>query len=96
LDGNGRLVSLILGTEHNDKLVFAGRVYPEIGDWARVALEQSLSAIQVKQPFVPMQSAMAKWVQPKYACRVTFSERTNDGQLRDVKWDTLLGAIPAR
>jgi hypothetical protein len=93
LDRDGRLEYLILGTSHLKKLVYAGKVNPEIGDEERSKLLTQLSAIQVRDPFIRLASDTAKWVQPKYACRVTYTERMKGGQLRDIKWDTLLGSI---
>jgi hypothetical protein len=42
--------------------------------------------------FIPIEGN-ATWVEPKYACRVTFTERLKGGRLRDIQWDTLLGDI---
>jgi hypothetical protein len=93
LDRDGRLDRLVLATSFNKKLVYAGKVDPQISEEERTKLLQELNAIQARQPFIPIASDSATWVQAKFACRVTFSERMKDGQLRDVQWETTMGTI---
>ncbi len=93
LDRDGRLDVLVLATSHYKKLVFAGKVNPQISETERTNLLQELNSIQARQPFIPVANDSAVWVQAKIACRVTFSERIKGGQLRDIQWDALLGTI---
>jgi hypothetical protein len=93
VDRSGRLEKLVLATSFNKKLVFAGKVDPQMSEEARLKLLQELGTIQVRQPFIPIANDTAKWVQAKFACRVSYSERMRGGQLRDVQWETMLGTI---
>jgi ATP dependent DNA ligase C terminal region len=93
LDRDGRLDRLVLATSFNKKLVFAGKVNPTIDEMKRTELLQELKRIEIREPFILMQADSAKWVKAKYACRVSYTERMKGGQLRDVQWETMLGAI---
>jgi hypothetical protein len=92
VDRDGRLATLFLGTAHRKKLIYAGRVTPDLPDEELQSLLESLEAAQRKGAFIPMQ-LKANWVEPKFACRVTYGERLKSGQLRDIQWDTLMGGI---
>jgi hypothetical protein len=95
LDREGRLDTLVLGTAHGGKLVHAGRVKPEMSEEARSSLLTELMAIKTLQPFITVE-ANATWVKPKIACRVSYAEKIKSGQLRDIKWDSLLGSMRSR
>ena len=92
VDRDGRLDKLYLGTAHRKRLIYAGVVALNMPDDQRQVLLQSLEAIMSMKAFDPIE-ADADWVEPKYACRVTFTERLKGGRLRDIQWDTLLGDI---
>jgi hypothetical protein len=92
VDRDGRLDALFLGTAHREKLIYIGRVTPNLPDDELHTLLNSLEAIKSTKPFIPME-ADATWVQPQYACRITFGERLKGGRLRDLQWDTMLGSI---
>ena len=96
VDRDGRLATLVLATSYNKRLVYAGKVDPQISEAERAKLLAELSRIQVRDPFIQMQADTAKWVQAKYACRVTYTERMKGGLLRDIQWETMLGAIRGR
>lgn len=92
VDRAGRLDTVVLGAVHRGKLTFAGRVSPEMSEEARSSLLVELMAIKTLQPFI-VAEANATWVKPKFTCRVTYGEKLRNGQLREVKWDALLGSI---
>ena len=92
VDRDGRLATLLLGTAHRSELIYAGRVTPKLPDDERRSLLASLESVKSMVAFIPMET-QATWVQPKYACRITFSQRLKNGQLRDIQWDRLLGGI---
>ncbi len=92
VDRDGRLSSLVLGAVHRGKLMYAGRVTPEMSEEERSSLLMELTAIKILQPFISIE-AEATWVKPKFACRVTYGQRLKGGQLREVKWDQLLGSM---
>jgi hypothetical protein len=92
VDRDGRLDSLILGAVHRKALIYAGRVSPEMSEAERSALLAELISTKTLKPFIAVE-AEGTWVKPKFTCRVTYGEKLKSGQLRDVKWDTLLGAV---
>jgi hypothetical protein len=92
VDREGRLDSLILGAVHKKKLIHVGRVSPELSEEARRSLLTELTAIKTLKPFVSIE-AEGTWVKPKFTCRVSYGEKQKNGQLRDVKWDALLGSV---
>ncbi|MCI0332029.1 MAG: hypothetical protein L0228_02235 [Planctomycetes bacterium] len=92
VDRDGRLSTLLLGSARRGKLTYAGRVTPEMSDDELSSLLMELTAIKSLQPFISIE-AEATWVKPKFTCRITYGERLKGGQLRDVKWDRLLGSM---
>jgi hypothetical protein len=92
VDRDDRLSSLVLGAVHKKKLSFVGRVTPEMPKGDLDDLLAKLKSIPAKQAFIVME-AEATWVQPIYACRVTYGEKLKSGKLRDVKWEQMLGPI---
>lgn len=95
LDRKGHLSMLVLGTAYRTKLVYAGRVKPELSDGDNATLVAALQATQTLQPFITMEIE-ATWVRPTLACRVTYNERLKNGQLRGIEWDGLLGNVKTR
>jgi ATP dependent DNA ligase-like protein len=92
LDKEGRLNDLILGTNYLARLVYAGRVNPEMSEDERTRLLKLLKAIRTHEPLIPIESDTTKWVKPKYACRVTYDTKER-GRLQGIQWDRLLGQI---
>jgi ATP dependent DNA ligase C terminal region len=90
---DGQLTTLVVGSAHRGKLVFAGKVHPELDEAELSDLLANLESIKSNTPFLPMQSDSAVWVQPKYTCRVSYSEKARGGQLREMKWDRLGGTM---
>jgi hypothetical protein len=95
LDRDGRLDSLELGTNYLSRLVYAGRVKPEMPSSELADLLELISRYRTHQALITVQSDSAKWVKPKYACRVKFTHRKK-GRLYGIKWDRLLGRIGAQ
>jgi hypothetical protein len=92
VDRSGRLDTLILGAVHKKHLIYAGRVSPEMPEDERRSLLAQLVAIKTLRPFISIE-ADGTWVKPKFTCRITYGEKLRNGQLRDVKWDALLGTV---
>ncbi len=92
LDKEGRLNDVILGTNYLARLVYAGRVNPEMSEDERSRLLKMLKAIRTHEPLIPIESDTTKWVKPKYACRVTYDTKER-GRLQGIQWDRLLGQI---
>jgi bifunctional non-homologous end joining protein LigD len=79
--------ALLLGHYHEGRLVFAGRVGTGFSHKVAVELRARLEAIAHKAcPFTPPPAGplarTAHWVKPKLVCEVSFTEWTDDGQLR--------------
>ncbi len=91
-DRDGRLEMLVLATVNGKRLMAVGTVRPEMSERDRSDLLETLRAIHRTDPFIAVESE-AIWVEPKIACRITYGERLKGGKLRDLQWDTLLGAM---
>jgi hypothetical protein len=95
LDKDGRLSTLVLGTTHLGRLVHAGSVTPQMSESEKAELVRMLAAIQTYKPLVAIESDRTYWVRPKYACRVRYAHKEK-GQLIEMEWDKMLGAIQAK
>jgi hypothetical protein len=95
LDHNSGVATLLLGTADRGQLIYAGNVAPKLADYEMKSLVESLKSIETKRPVIQMEFE-ANRVQPKYACRVSFGQRTKGGRLRDIEWTKLLGSIAKR
>ena len=79
--------ALLLGHYEEGRLVFAGRVGTGFSHKVAVELRATLEALgQTACPFArPPAGPLARtahWVKPKLVCEVSFTEWTDDGQLR--------------
>jgi bifunctional non-homologous end joining protein LigD len=79
--------ALLLGHYDDGRLVFAGRVGTGFSHKVAVELRATLEAMGQKvSPFTPPPAGplarTAHWVRPKLVCEVSFTEWTDDGQLR--------------
>jgi hypothetical protein len=92
VDREGRLSSLVLGAVHKSELIYAGRVTPELSAEENAELLGALAAAKTLQPFITMETD-ATFVKPQFTCRVTYGERLKSGQLREVKWERLIGTV---
>jgi hypothetical protein len=92
VDREGRISSLALGAVHKKELIYAGRVAPELTSEENAELLRALIATKTLQPFITMET-QATFVKPTFTCRVTYGERLKTGQLRDVKWERLMGSV---
>jgi hypothetical protein len=92
LDKDGRITDLILGTNYLARLVYAGRVTPEMSEEERTRLLKLLKPIRTHEPLIPIESDTTMWVKPKYACRVSYDTRAK-GRLQGIEWERLLGQI---
>jgi putative Ca2+/H+ antiporter (TMEM165/GDT1 family) len=92
LDARGRLSTLILATSYRRQLVFAGAVTPRLSEEDESGLIATFAANQSDQPFLPVE-ATATWLKPKFACRVSYAKRSENGRLLDPQWEELTGGI---
>jgi hypothetical protein len=94
-DPDGRVSTLVLGTAEAGQLVYAGNVTPKLPPEEMQLLLAMLRSIETHRPLIQIEYE-AKWVQPNYACRVSYGERTRSGRLHEVEWSQLLGNIGKR
>lgn len=91
-DPDGRVSTLVLGTAVAGELVYAGNVTPRLPRDEMQSLLAKLRSIETRRPFLQIEYE-AKWVEPDYACRVSYGERTRSGRLHQIEWGQLLGSI---
>ena len=95
MGSKGQLTSLVLGTVHKSRLVYAGRVTPEMPENEMNELLTKLSKITTNQPFISIAVVEAIWVKPKFTCRVRFNKQEESGRIEAPEWDSLLGTMNA-
>lgn len=84
--------SLLLGVFEDGKLVYVGHSGGGIADDLRKNLVQQLSKLKRStSPFSEKikPNSEAHWVQPKIVCEMSFSEWTQDGRMRQPKFEGL-------
>lgn len=92
LNSQENISQLLLATDHNGKLVYAGYVRPVLEPRQEHALRVKLGRSAASRSFVPTENSAA-WVQPRFTCRVTYDEMNHNGQLTNISWDSLLGEL---
>ncbi|MGD8373662.1 MAG: DNA ligase D [Candidatus Woesebacteria bacterium] len=86
------LGSLLLGVFEGKKLIYAGRSGGGMSEELRKTLSQQLAKIQISaSPFNTMTklNSVVHWVRPELVCEVSFSEWTQEGRLRQPKFEGL-------
>jgi hypothetical protein len=92
-DGQGKLMSLILGAAHKGKLVYATTVTPKLDDNESRELLESLAQIRSDRPYLATQMS-ANWVKPMYACRVSCEKQDpQTGRLIGAIWQEQIGKV---
>jgi hypothetical protein len=89
-DKDGDVVSIVLGTAHDGKLVYAGALTPKLEGEELAAFTKALAAARTNTPFLDVQSD-AIWVRPTFSCRVSYNQQDEAGRLSDAQWVKLLG-----
>jgi ATP dependent DNA ligase C terminal region len=89
-DKDGNVLSLVLGTALEGRLVYAGSLTPKLEGDDLAAFTKALVAARADQPFLDVQSD-ATWVRPKFSCRVSYIEQDEAGRLSDAVWVKVLG-----
>lgn len=92
VDGDGQVQSLLLGAAHKDQLVYACTVSPKLDEKQMQDLVNMLSEIRTNQPYLPSQ-AIALWVKPAIACRVSCEKQEANGRLIGATWKELVGEL---
>ncbi|TWT67643.1 hypothetical protein Pla123a_41990 [Posidoniimonas polymericola] len=83
---------LLLATEYNGRLYYAGRVYPQFTEEEAKELPMKFAQAKAPRPFVTVPGS-ATWLEPKFTCRVTYSRRVESGMLQGIIWEEMLGEV---
>lgn len=89
---DGLVYSLILGVEHNTKLVYACRVSPQLEEEALESLSAKLVALKTKKAYVKVDME-ATWVVPSQICRVSYLRQGDQGWLYNAEFKELGGML---
>ncbi|TWT36331.1 hypothetical protein KOR34_12360 [Posidoniimonas corsicana] len=89
---DGSIDRLLLATEFNGKLYYAGRVRPSFTEDEALEFPAKLAAAYSPRPFITVPGS-ATWVKPRFTCRVTYSRRVESGMLQGIIWEDLLGEV---
>ncbi|MEN1680063.1 MAG: hypothetical protein AAGJ46_10750 [Planctomycetota bacterium] len=92
LNRDGHVHELLLATEVNGKLMYAGRVTPELAPDENIELVSQLVTASSPQPLVTAPEG-AEWVKPRFTCRVNYYRRVESGRLQGIKWEKMLGEV---
>ncbi len=92
IGGKGRIDELVIVTEHNQRLLYAGRVRPTLPPHELDELQLRLQANRAPRPFVTVLGD-AQWVRPKFPCRLTYERRVESGMLQGLLWESSLAEI---
>lgn len=89
---DGSVDRLLLATEYNGRLYYAGRVVPRLTEEEAKDLPRRFLAARSPRPFVNVPGS-ATWLQPRFTCRVTYNRRVESGMLQGIMWEEMLGEI---
>lgn len=87
-----KVESLLLATEHNGALTYAGRVTPKLPPEEDAELATRLWQARASHPLITV-PAEAEWVRPKFACRISYEKRVESGMLQSILWEEMLGEL---
>jgi bifunctional non-homologous end joining protein LigD len=91
--------ALLLGVyERPRRLVYAGKVGTGFDDELLTTLSRKFSSLKAKDAPLenPPREKGVTWLRPKLVCEVEFTERTDDGVIRQGSFMGLRGDIPAK
>ena len=91
--GDGLIYSLLLGGEHYGRLVYAGKVSPNLPTEENLELAKQLAEIKSRKPFVKVPIDQAHWVTPQFILRVSYKRKGKQGGLYDTKLEDLVGVV---
>lgn len=92
LDDMEQLKEILIATEASGRLLYAGKLVPELDADAKRQLKARLMRARTAAPIVKT-GQVATWVEPRFPCRISYTEQTNNGRLLEMKWEELLPEI---
>ena len=90
---DGLIHTILLGGENYGKLIYAGKVTPELSVEENRALAKQLAGLKTRRPFVKVPVENAHWFSPNFVCRVSFQRKGKRGGLYDTKLEYLIGIM---
>lgn len=85
----GDLTDVLVATDASGRLVYAGKLVPELPAEEKLELHRKLRQSRAGTPLVRT-GQVATWVKPRFPCRVSYTEQTRDGHLVDMEWEELM------
>lgn len=92
VDRNGLISEFMIATEVQGSLMYAGRVQPRFTPDESLQLVERLREAHSPRPIVTAPEG-AKWVSPRFPCRVTYDKRVESGRLQGLLWEEMLGEV---
>ncbi|MEM6329776.1 MAG: hypothetical protein AAF790_05960 [Planctomycetota bacterium] len=92
-DRNSQISTLFIATEVNGRLLYAGRVTPELSLDEGLELLDDLRRFPSPRPTVTAPDEATAWVKPRFTCRVSYDKRVESGRLQGLMWEEMLGEI---
>jgi hypothetical protein len=92
LDDRGNLAQLLLAMKHKGKLTYCGYVMPRLDPKEERELLARFGQFPATRSFVPTDKD-GVWIQPRFTCRVTYTEANEKGRLSEIEWDTLMAEL---
>ncbi len=85
----GEFTEVLVATDASGRLVYAGKLVPELPAEEKLELHRKLRQSRTGTPLVRT-GQVATWVKPRFPCRVSYTEQTRDGHLVDMEWVELM------
>ena len=92
LNNRDEISKLLLASERNGQLMYAGSIKPELDTNENLRLAKRMIEMRTSQPFVKVK-LNAQWVQPRFTCRISYAKQEESGRLQDMQWEELLPEI---
>lgn len=89
VDEADQLTEVLIATETTGRLVYAGKLVPELEPAEKLELQQKLMQSRTGSPLVKT-GQVAIWVRPKFPCRISYTEQAGNGRLLEMEWEELL------
>jgi hypothetical protein len=83
------LTEVLIATETSGRLLYAGKLVPELPAEEKLALHAKLMRSRTGTPLVKT-GQVATWVQPRFPCRISYTEQATNGRLLEMEWEELL------
>lgn len=88
------ITSLIIAREFQGTLKFVGRLFEGLTDEVRYELLDDLEEVSRPRAFISVPpQVIARWVEPKFVCRVKCVRETPRGNLVEMEFDEIVGTL---